>query len=81
MSRKDLLLSKTRVLLDERLWPMAAKVDKPRQRFLRQSIRRILLSGSLVVTELCHWIIKRINKYVVTEIDYTDEQRFTGYDF
>lgn len=56
MLRKDLLLSKTRVLLDEFLWPMLDKVDKPRQRFLRQSIRGILLSGSLVVTELCHWI-------------------------
>lgn len=56
MLRKDLLLSKTRVLLDDFLWPILAKVDKPRQRFLRQSIRGILLSGSLIVTELCHWI-------------------------
>lgn len=56
MLRKDLVLSKTRALLDEYLWPMQAKVDKPRQRFLRQSTRGILLSGSLVVTELCHWI-------------------------
>jgi len=56
MLRKDLLLSKTRALLDEFLWPMLARVDKPRQRFLRQSIRGILLSGSLVMTELCHWI-------------------------
>jgi len=56
MLRKDLVLSKSRMLLDEFLWPMLAKVDKPRQRFLRQSVRGILLSGSLVVTELCHWI-------------------------
>lgn len=56
MLRKDLVLSKTRALLDEFLWPMLDKVDKPRQRFLRQSVRGVLLSGSLVVTELCHWI-------------------------
>ena len=34
---------------------MLEVVDRPRQRFLQQAIRGILLSGSLVVTELSRW--------------------------
>ena len=56
MLRKDLLIHKTRMLLDEFLAPMLGQVDKPRQRFLRQTVRAILFSGSLVVMELCKWI-------------------------
>lgn len=56
MIRHDLILSKTRRLLDEFLAPMQSHVDKPRRRFLRQAVRGILLSGSLVVMELCRWI-------------------------
>lgn len=56
MLRKDLLIHKTRMLLDEFLAPMLGQVDKPRQRFLRQTIRAILFSGSLVVMELCKWV-------------------------
>lgn len=56
MIRKDLLISKTRILLDEFLAPMQARVDKPRKRFLKQAVRGILFSGTLVVMELCRWI-------------------------
>ena len=56
MLRKDLLLSKTRNLLDEFLAPVLDQMDRPRRRFLRQSVRGVLLSGSLVVTDLTHWI-------------------------
>jgi hypothetical protein len=56
MIRQDLIISKTRRLLDEFLAPMQSHVDKPRRRFLRQAVRGILFSGSLVVMELCRWI-------------------------
>jgi hypothetical protein len=56
MIRKDLLIRKTRKLLGEFLAPMLQEVDKPRRRFLRQALRGILFSGSLVVTELCRWV-------------------------
>lgn len=56
MVREDLIIGKTRALLDEFLTPMQAQVDKPRQRFLTQAVRGILLSGTLVVMELCRWI-------------------------
>ncbi len=59
MIRKDLLIHKTRDLLDEFLAPMLETVDKPRQRFLQQALRGILFSGSLVVTDLCPWIRDR----------------------
>ncbi len=53
MLRKDLLIHKTKMLLDEFLIPMLGQLDIPRQRFLRQAVRAILFSGSLVVMELC----------------------------
>jgi Transposase DDE domain len=56
MVREDLIICKTRALLDEFLAPMQAQVDKPRKRFLRQAVRGILLSGTLVLMELCRWI-------------------------
>lgn len=56
MIRQDLVIDKTRRLLDEFLAPMQSRVDKPRQRFLRQAIRGILFSGTLVVMELCRWV-------------------------
>ncbi len=56
MMRKDLLIHKTRDLLNEFLAPMLATVDKPRQRFLAQALRGILFSGSLVVTDLGGWV-------------------------
>lgn len=56
MVRQDLLISKTRTLLDEFLTPMQDQLDKPRKRFLRQIIRGILFSGTLVVMELCRWV-------------------------
>lgn len=56
MLRKDFVLCKTRSLLNEFLAPITAKTDKPRQKFLRQAVGAILLSGSLVVTEFAHWI-------------------------
>ncbi len=56
MLRKNLTLCKTRNLLNEFMAPITSKVDKPRQKFLRQAVGAILLSGSLIVTELAHWI-------------------------
>jgi len=56
MLRKDLILCKTRNLLNEFMAPITEKADKPRQKFLRQAVGAILLSGSLVVTEFAHWI-------------------------
>ena len=54
--RKDLLIRKTQRLLGEYLGPMLEEVDKPRKRFLQQVIRGILLSGSLVMLEICRWV-------------------------
>lgn len=59
MILKDLVIYKTRILLDEFLAPMLQQLDKPRKRFLKQAIRGILFSGSLVVMELCRWIRDR----------------------
>jgi len=56
MLRKDLLIHKTKMMLNEFLLPMLGQLDKPRQRFLRQTVRAILFSGSLVVMELCKWV-------------------------
>lgn len=56
MLRKDLVLCKTRNLLTEFMAPITAKADKPRQRFLHQAVGAILISSSLIVTELTHWI-------------------------
>jgi len=56
MLRKDFVLCKTRNLLNEFMAPIMAKADKPRRKFLRQAVAAILLSGSLIVTELAHWI-------------------------
>ncbi len=56
MLPKDFVLCKTRNLLNEFMAPITAKADKPRKKFLRQAVGAILLSGSLIVTELSHWI-------------------------
>lgn len=56
MLRQDALISKIRSELDIFLEPMLAVADRPRQKFLRQSVRAILLSGGLVVSELARWI-------------------------
>ena len=56
MLRKDFILCKTRSLLNEFISPIITEADKPRQKFLRQSVAAILLSGSLVVTEFALWI-------------------------
>jgi len=56
MFRKDLLICKARMLLDEFLAPVLAQVDKPRQQFPKQTVRAVLFSSSLVAMELCKWI-------------------------
>lgn len=56
MLRKDFIICKTRNLLNEFMAPLTGKADKPRQKFLHQAVSSILLSGSLIVTELAHWI-------------------------
>jgi hypothetical protein len=56
MIGKDFIITKTRSLLNEFIAPIAEKTDKPRQKFLRQVVGAILLSGSLVVTDVGRWI-------------------------
>jgi len=56
MLRKDFVLYKTRNLLNEFMAPIIAKADKPRRKFLNQTVGAILLSGSLIVTEFARWI-------------------------
>lgn len=56
MLRKDFVLHKTKQLLSDFLSPIIANTDKPRQKFLRQTVAAILLSGCLVVKELTRWI-------------------------
>lgn len=56
MLRHDFILSKTRNLLSVFLAPLMGQTDRPRQRFLRQTIGAILMSGTLVVTDLARWI-------------------------
>lgn len=56
MLRKDLIIHKTRMQLDEFLAPMLAQVDKPRKRFLRQTVRAYVLNvnrGSLCLASFC----------------------------
>jgi len=56
MLRKDFVLCKTRSLLNEFVAGIVKDADKARQKFLRQSVAAILLSGSLVVIEFARWI-------------------------
>ena len=56
MIRQDIVIGKTRKLLDEFLAPMQNQLDKPRKRFLRQAVQGVLFAGTLVVMELCRWI-------------------------
>ena len=56
MLHKDLVPHKTKTLLCEFLNPVIANMDKPRRKFLHQTVAAILLSGCLVVKELTRWI-------------------------
>ena len=56
MLRKDFILCKTKKLLSEFMFPIMNQADRPRQKFLRQTVGAILLCGSLVVTEFARWI-------------------------
>ena len=56
MLKKDFILNNTRCLLNEYINPIISKADKPRKKFLRQTIGAILLSGSLIVTEFSRFI-------------------------
>ena len=56
MLRKDFIICMTRNLLNEFMTPIITDADKPRQKFLRQAVAAILLSGSLIVTEFASWI-------------------------
>ena len=76
MLRHDLILCKTRTLLHEFLDPICQPVDKPRKRFLKQTVKAILLSGSMITTEWARWIhddcsdcfyrIKRLLRHLVS---------------
>jgi hypothetical protein len=50
MLPKDFVLCKSRDLLNEFIAPIIVNADKPRRKFLRQTIKNILLSSSLVFT-------------------------------
>jgi len=56
MLRKDVIISKTRKSFVDFINPIAAAADKPRRKFLRQSIGSVLLSGSLVVMQFTRLI-------------------------
>jgi hypothetical protein len=56
MLRKDLIICKARTELCEFIKPISQQLDRPRKKFLRQVIGAILLSGTLVVTEMARWI-------------------------
>ena len=56
MLRKDLIISRTRNLLNEFMDPIMAQADKPRRKFLHQALGAILLSGSLIVSEFARWV-------------------------
>jgi hypothetical protein len=56
MLRKDFIICKARNKLSEFIQTISEQLDKPRKKFLRQVIGAILLSGSLVVTEMARWI-------------------------
>ncbi len=56
MLGKNFVICKTRNKLCEFIQPITEPLDKPRKKFLRQVIGAILLSGSLVVTEIAHWV-------------------------
>jgi hypothetical protein len=56
MLDKDFLIYKTRTELSEFIQPMTEQLDRPRKKFLRQVMGAILLSVSLVVTEIARWI-------------------------
>jgi hypothetical protein len=83
MLRKDMIVCKTRNLLHEFMAPIIAEVDKPRQKFLPQAIRGILLSGSLVVTEFARWVhddcsdpyyrLKRLLNHLVSPRGHLDK--------
>lgn len=76
MLRKDFILSATRSLLQEFISPVIAVVDKPRKRFLAQTLTGILFSGSLVIKDMARWIhddcsdifyrIKRLTRHLVS---------------
>lgn len=56
MLRKDFIFCKTKKLLSEFISPITNQTDRPRQKFLRQTVGAILLCGSLVVSEFARWI-------------------------
>lgn len=56
MLRKDFILHKTRTLLTEFITPITQTGSRPKQKFLRQAVGAILLSGSLIVTEFARWV-------------------------
>jgi hypothetical protein len=86
MLKKDIILNNTRCLLNEYINPIIQKADKPRKKFLRQSIGAILVLGSLLVTEFsrfihddCSYIFYRmkclLNHLVSPRGDLTDALR------
>jgi hypothetical protein len=56
MIRQDWILSKVKNLMNEYLADMLIEADKPRRKFLRQTLGAILTSGSLIVSEFGRWI-------------------------
>ena len=85
MLRKDFIICKTRNLLNEFMTPIITDADKPRQKFLRQAVAAILLSGSLIVTEFAGWIhddctdifhrLKRLLNHLVSRESSREDRR------
>jgi len=56
MLDKDFIICKARTELSEFIKQISECLDRPRKKFLRQAVGAILLSGSLIVTEMVRWV-------------------------
>jgi len=56
MLDKDFIICKARTELSEFIRLISQHLDRPRKKFLRQVVGAILLSGTLIVTEMTRWI-------------------------
>jgi hypothetical protein len=73
---KDFIRSAVPSLLQEYISPMLAVLDKPRKKFLAQTLTGILFSGSLVIKDMARWIhddcsdifyrIKRLTRHLIS---------------
>ena len=74
------LLRVTSAQMERFLSPLLRDCDRPRQRFLRESIRGILQSGSLVVTEMARSIPDRCRQLFHTSKHLCRQPRSPHWD-